>query len=50
MVVSTYRPQDAYQKVRNIKDEAEKTTAMDKWFAEEPREDVGYGRAIKPPS
>ena len=26
---------DAYQKVRNIKDEAEKKTAMDKWFAED---------------
>ena len=26
---------DAYQKVRSIKDEAEKKTAMDKWFAED---------------
>mmetsp|Transcript_39287 Transcript_39287/g.73312 ORF Transcript_39287/g.73312 Transcript_39287/m.73312 type:complete len:227 (+) Transcript_39287:50-730(+) len=26
---------DAYQKVRGIKDEAEKTAAMDKWFAED---------------
>ena len=26
---------DAFQKVRNIKDEAEKKTAMDKWFAED---------------
>ena len=27
--------QDAYQKVRGIKDEAEKKTAMEKWFAED---------------
>ena len=26
---------DAYQKVRGIKDEAEKKTAMEKWFAED---------------